>query len=78
MNPGQRGAERHQGWGIVLVVVGVFVGQFLARLDLGGVARDCDQDAPSERALDQSGVDIILREKIAFRGTCDRRSSPRM
>ena len=41
---------------IILFVVRLFLDRLLARLDLGGVARDHPEDTPAERALDQRRV----------------------
>src|SRR5271165_1533502 len=44
---------------VVFAVVGLVLGRLLARFDLGGVARDCSDDASPERTLDQRGVDLV-------------------
>ena len=51
--------------GIVFAVVGLHLDWLLARLDLGGVAGDHADDAPSERALDQRRVHLV--RQIALR-----------
>ena len=44
---------------ILLFVVRLRLDRLLARLDLGGVARDHADDAPAERALDQRRVHLV-------------------
>ena len=70
--------RRAIGRRLILFVVRLFLDRLLARLDLGGVARDHPDDPPAERALDQRrvhpGGQIALRElregagKRGFRG----------
>ena len=45
--------------GVVLAAVRLVLDRLLARLDLGGVARDRPDNASAERALDQRGVDLV-------------------
>src|SRR5271166_560185 len=55
--------------GIVFAVVGLVLDRLLARLDLGGVARDRPDDASPERTLDQRGVDLVWQLAARTRRT---------
>ena len=73
--PRLRGGERHRAAADRPSCLRLLLHRLLARLDLGGVARDHADDAPAERALDQRRVHLVgqialreLREGAGKRG----------